>query len=584
LRSITAGEAIVEVLRAEGVRLVFGLPGGHVLSIYDALYDAPDVLHVLVRHEHAAASMAAATAQLGGGTGVCLATAGPGATNLLTGIAEAYVGCLPIVILCGRASTETAHRGAAQEVSTERIFAPVTKWSVRVERADAIVGVLHRAFSIARNGRPGPVLVDLPRDVLDSNVPAARYIPAGPPARPAGEPARIAATADALASAQRPIMIAGGGAIASAASGQVRALAEALAIPVLTSLAGRGSIAEDHPLSAGGLGVHRTRISSRLLASADVVLGLGFRFEEMETNWRADFVPRPSAVYIQVDIDPSEIGRSIPAQLAVIGDVRTVLEQVLGALSERGRALPSGAYVEHRASRALAAEMRELEDEVAELADGTNRPMHPLRPIRALRALLPRTSTVAVDVGCLAQHIAGVAPYFKVFEPRSAIVPSSFYGMGFAAAALPAARLVHPDRPAVGFVGDGSFQMALNVLPVAAEYRLGVTWCILNDGALGSIRDIQRYRFRDRIIATEFGVQPDFAAIAAACGCHAERVEDPLAVDAAARRALEANRRGVPAVLDVVVSPERVSGTFEHYTFYPDELRTRAAAATQRIA
>jgi acetolactate synthase I/II/III large subunit len=206
------------------------------------------------------------------------------------------------------------------------------------------------------------------------------------------------------------------------------------------------------------------------------------------------------------------------------------------------------------------------------------RPMHPFRPIRALRRALPRDAVTAIDVGCLAQHMAGVTPYYRVFEPRSLIVPSSFYGMGFAAAAAPAARIVHPDRPAVCFVGDGSFQMVMNVLPVAAEYELGVTWCVLNDNALGSIRDTQVHRFGERIVDTEFGVQPDFALIARACGCHGERVEDAADLEGAVKRALEANEGGTPAVLDVLVSPERVLGTLEHFSFYPQEMIEAARA------
>lgn len=206
--------------------------------------------------------------------------------------------------------------------------------------------------------------------------------------------------------------------------------------------------------------------------------------------------------------------------------------------------------------------------------------------IRAIRETFPRETTVAIDVGCITQHIAGGTPFFRVFEPRSLIVPSSFYGMGFAAAGLPTARLVYPDRPAVGFVGDGSFQMVMNVLPVAAEYHLPVTWCVFNDGALGSIRDIQQYRFGERILATEFAVQPDFAKIAEACGCHGERVEDPAEVDEALARALDANGRGLPAVLDFVVARERMLQTLEHYAFYPEEMverhRRPAVAAKSR--
>ena len=290
---LTAGQAVVEVLKAEGTRCVFGLPGGHVIDIYDALYDTPGIRHVLVRHEHAAACMAAGYAQLTGEPAVCLVTAGPGATNLLTGIAEAYVGSLPVIILAGRGPTATAYRGASQEVATDRIFAPVTKWSVRVDRADLLVDVLRQAFAIARSGKPGPVLLDIPRDLLGQRISMPSYLPVGPPDRVAGDPVKVAAAAAAVLGADRPLVVAGGGTVASGAFAELRELAEVLAAPVLTSLAGRGSIRDDHPLSAGGLGAHRNPVSKRLLAEADVVLGLGTRFEEMETNWRPGTVPSP---------------------------------------------------------------------------------------------------------------------------------------------------------------------------------------------------------------------------------------------------------------------------------------------------
>lgn len=569
---MTAGQAVVEVLKAEGIRCVFGLPGGHVIDIYDALYDTPQIQHVLVRHEHAAACMAAGYAQLTGEPAVCLVTAGPGVTNLLTGIAEASMGALPVIILAGRGPTATAHRGASQEIATEKVFAPVTKWSVRVDRADLLPDVLRQAFAIARGGKPGPVLIDIPRDLLSQQIMLASYTPAGPPARVAAEPGRIEAAAAVLAGAARPIIVAGGGTVASGAFAELRELAELLAVPVLTSLAGRGSIPDDHPLSAGGLGAHRNPVSARLLAEADVVLGLGTRFEEMETNWRPGFIPAPGACYIQVDIDPAEIGRGVPAQLGVVGDIRLVLGQLLGVL--RGQVADPEAGPEglpgHPRALAIASGVADLEKAIDEVAGSGQVPIHPLRVIRAVRALFPRHTTVAIDVGCLAQHIGGAFPFFRVFGPRSLIVPSSFYGMGFAAAALPVARLVYPDRPAVGFVGDGSFQMVMNVLPAAAEHRLPVTWCVLNDGALGSIWDIQELRLDRRIMATEFSLQPDFAAIAAACGCFGRRVEDPAEVDAAIAEAMAANERGIPAVLDFAVARERLRQTREHYTYYPD--------------
>lgn len=566
MTEIEAGRAVANVLRAEGVRCVFGVPGGHILGIYDALYDMPDIRTFLVRHEQSAACLAAGYAQLTGETAVCLATAGPGVTNLLTGIAEAFVGSLPIVIIGGRGATATAMRGASQEVATDRIFAPVTKWTVRVDRADLLVDALRQAFAIARNGKPGPVLVDIPRDLLMGNVANAPYTPVGRAVRPRGEPARLEAAAEALVKAERPIIVAGGGAVMSNAREALVELAESLAIPVLTSLAGRGSIADDHPLSVGGLGAHRNPVSKRLLGSADVVLGFGTRFEEMETNWRAGFVPSPEATYIQVDIDPAEIGRSIPAQLSVVGDARLVAEDLLAAIRARGKALTD--FLAHPRVPGLLAERAAVEADIAAQARSDEKPIHPLRVIRAARAIFPRDATTAIDVGCIAQHMAGSSAVFPVYEPRSLITPSSFYGMGFAASAAPVAAVARPGKPTICFVGDGSIQMALPILPFAAEYKLPVTWCVLDDLALGSIRDIQEHNFGNRILDTDFQFQPDFDVVARGCGCYGERIDDPADVEPALKRALAANAAGQPAVLDFRVARARMQQTYDHYVFY----------------
>jgi acetolactate synthase I/II/III large subunit len=233
-----------------------------------------------------------------------------------------------------------------------------------------------------------------------------------------------------------PLIVAGGGTLASGASAEVQSVAEALAAPVITTLAGRGAIDDDHPLSVGGLGAHRNPLSKRLLAEADVILSLGARFEEMETNSRAGFVPSPSARVIQVDIDAAEIGRSVPAHLAVIGDIRAVLEEMLDSVGEARPALGSGVRL-NNATKGYATELKRLDGEIAELAASPEKPIHPLRVIRAVRKALPREATVAIDVGCLAQHMAGSLPAFPVHLPRSLIVPSSFYGMGFAGSAAP---------------------------------------------------------------------------------------------------------------------------------------------------
>jgi acetolactate synthase-1/2/3 large subunit len=321
----------------------------------------------------------------------------------------------------------------------------------------------------------------------------------------------------------------------------------------------------------GGLGAHRNRLSHRLLTEADVVLGLGTRFEEMETNWKPDSLPSPDACYIQVDTDGGELGRSVRPRIEVVGDAGIVARQVLAVLDN-----PTGdgnRWLTHPRTVEITAETEALRREVAELADDDSTPLSPVRILRAVRAAFPRTATVAFDIGKITQQIGGAFPFFEVYEARSLIVPSSFYGMGFAGAALPAARVARPDCPAVGLVGDGSFQMIMNVLPAAAEERLPVTWCVMNDRALGSIRDIQEFAKDERFIATEFQVQPDFAEIARACSCYGERVEKPGDIDGALHRAVDANESGVPAVLDFAIARTRLQQTRDHYGFYPQATR-----------
>jgi acetolactate synthase I/II/III large subunit len=565
MTKMSAGRAVVEVLRAEGVRYVFGMPGGHTIGIYDALYGQQEISHILIRHEQHAASMAAGYAQLTGEPGVCCVTAGPGATNLVTSIAEAYVGALPIVIIAGRGATRNAHRGASQEIDQVTIFGPITKWAIRVDRPDLIVESLRQAFTIARSGKPGPVLLDIPQDVLASEIEFAGYRAVGKPPRFRGDSDAIKAAAVALAKADRPLIVSGGGAIAADAAAEVQQLAEMLAIPVATTLAGRGILPDDHELAAGGLGHHRQELTKHLLPNADVVIGIGARFEQQETNWKPDYLPASTATYIQIDIDPAEIGRSVVAAIGIVGHARLVLQDLIAELTALGAVDRAKTQVCRSRIADLAQRRAALEADVAAMAASEERPLHPIRVLDAIRKTFPREATVAIDVGVLAQGMGGAYPYFKLYQPRTTIVPSSFYGMGFSASAFPVARLVYPDRPAVCFVGDGSFQMVMNILPTAAELKLGLTWCILNDQALGSIRDTQAQAFDGRFIATEFALDLDFAGLAKASGCHGERVTEPQDIIPALQRALAANDKGQPAVLDFVIAKKRLKGSTEFF-------------------
>ena len=572
MTKLPAGEAIIKIMKAEGVRHVFGLPGGHILPLYDGIYKTDGIEHILVRHEQSAANMAAAYAQLTGEPGVCIVTAGPGATNLVTGIAEAFIGSLPIVVFAARGATSTSQKGASQEIATDRIFAPITKWSIRVDRTDMIPDIARRAFTIARGGKPGPVYVDLPRDLLPQEVEFGDYLPAATRSAIAGDADLVRSATEALLAAKRPILVAGGGAVMSGAFDEVRQLAEMLALPILTSLAGRGIIPDDHPMSVGGLGAHRNPLSKELFLNADFIIGVGTKFEEMETNWRDGFLPDARAVYVQIDIDSAEHGRSIVPRYPITGDARTVLRQILSIVAKSGSALDAKAFAAHERVARMRKAMAAIEAEAETIAGENRVPIHALSVIRAARETFPRETTIGIDVGCLAQHIAGAMPYFRIYQPRSLVVPSSFYGMGFVASGFPAAKLVYPDRPALCFVGDGSFQMVMNNLPTAVEHNLPVTWCVLNDGAYGSIRDIQTYVYGQRYLGTDLNVQPDFAKVAEANGCFGERIEASQDIAGAFGRALEANKKGKPAVLDFAVGHDRMVQSTEFFTYFRGEM------------
>jgi acetolactate synthase-1/2/3 large subunit len=479
---------------------------------------------------------------------------------MVTGITEAFFGALPVIALTGRGATRTALRGACQEVAQERIFEPITKWAVRVDRADMVLEVMRRAFTIARSGKPGPVLVDLPVDILMTPVEFDAYVPVGKPPSPRPDAALVKAAVDRLSRSARPIVIAGGGTVASGAFSELRELAETVGLPVLTTLSGRGSFPDDHPLAGGGLGLHRTDVSKNLLAEADFVLGLGCRFEEFETCWAPGWVPTPDACYVQVDVDPAEIGKSVIPKIGIIGDIKLVLEDMLQAVKDHGgpdhrttfRSLPRTEELIRSKERLEA----DIERQAA--ATTTEMPMSALRVITEVRQVFTREATAAIDIGFLAQALGGAYPYFKVYEPRSCMVCTSFYAMGYAASALPVAKLVYPDRPAVALCGDGSFTMVMNQLLVAAEHHLPVTWCILDNQRLGSIKDTQKEGSDEPYIPipVDLDIQADFKLIAEACKCYGEKVEDPHQIKAALGRAIDANNRGIPAVLDFRVKRE----------------------------
>jgi acetolactate synthase-1/2/3 large subunit len=310
--------------------------------------------------------------------------------------------------------------------------------------------------------------------------------------------------------------------------------------------------------------MHRNMLSKKLLNEADVVLGLGCRFEQFETNWLPGWIPAPDICYIQVDTDPAEIGKSVIPKIGIISDIKLLLEDMTAAVKAKNGPDFRTGFRDLSRIREIAELKGQVEEDMRRAAARNDKPLYPGRVVRTARDVFPRDATAAVDIGCLAQAMGGAFPYFSIYEPRSIIPCTSFYCMGYAASAAPMAKLIYPDRPAVAFCGDGSFQMIMNVLPAAAENHLPVTWCILDDGCLGSIKRQQQGMF-NTCFQTAFTVRPEFAAIAKACQCYGEKVEDPDEVGPALDRALEANNKGLPAVLDFRVIAEGPEAAIEYF-------------------
>jgi acetolactate synthase-1/2/3 large subunit len=500
---MTGWQMVVAALRAEGVKYVFGLPGSPT-CLYDALYDEPAIKPILVRHEAAGGFMAMAYALLTGEPAVCFASPGPGVANLTPAMLEALATCAPVIAPCTGISGHKDGKGAFQETDQVGIMRPVTKWAVRVPYPERIPWAMRRAFSLATNGQPGPIYVEIPFEVGNARAAMPAYVPAERYIRPAGDPARVREAAALLANAERPLIVAGGGVRHSRAHAELQELAELLGMPVMTTPSGRGSIPEDHPLSIGQVGLYRTRLGMQAFEEADLLITVGSRNEEFQTGaWR---IFPPGARYVQVDIDPFEIGRNWVPDAAIVGDAKLVLAELLALLSgeQRTEWKPRGQEIA-RIKQAYEAEVV-VEGQCAEMPLKTRRVLYELNRVFG-------RDTVLVHENGSQDLWSYYSPYYKVLDLNSVVAPGEQTCMGMGVAGAIGAKLALPDKKVVCITGDGAFQMHYQELPTAVQYGAPVTWVVLDNRSLGWIKFGQK-RLGGRYIAVDYEVQPDFVQIA----------------------------------------------------------------------
>jgi acetolactate synthase I/II/III large subunit len=538
-----AVDAIMECLKAEGVEHVFGIPGGANLPTYDALYDA-GIRHVQCRHEQGAGHAAEGYAKASGKVGVALATSGPGATNLVTCIADAVMDSVPTVFLTGQVRTDLIGTDGFQEADISGITMPIVKHSILIQDPREIPKAIHEAFHIASSGRPGPVLVDLPQDLSRADIPyepvTKVHLPGYQPTRE-GNAKQIRLAAKALANSRRPVIYGGGGVINAEAAQEFRDLCLSDKLPVTCTLMGLGAFPADHAQWLGMPGMHGTRTANYSMDEADLIVAIGARFDDRVTGKLSEFAPR--AKFIHIDVDPAEISKNVPAHIPIVGDAKNILAKLL---------------VEYRALEADSSRLDEWWQRVNEW-----RERHPLRyddttdseirPQYMVQALYEATGGEAIVTSDVGQHQMWAAQYYHFNQPRRWINSGGLGTMGFGLPAAMGAKVGCPDATVVCIAGDGSVQMNMQELATCAQEGIAIKVFIMNNGYLGMVRQWQELFWDKRYSHVDMGQYPDFVKLADAYGATGMRFTDKATLVDDMRTALET---AGPVLVDVRVTQE----------------------------
>ncbi len=529
--TLTGAQIAVRLLERQGIRIVTGYPGGAILPIYDALGQSTAIRHVLARHEQGAGFVAQGMARATGQVAVCMASSGPGATNLLTAVADAKLDSIPLVAITGQVPKAMIGTDAFQEVDTYGLSIPITKHNFLVSSAEELLTVIPRAFAIAASGRPGPVLIDIPKDVQSQAIEIAEWPePGRAEAVPAADPALIARCAALINAAERPVLYLGGGVIHAGAAGTAIELAEKASLPTVMTLMALGAMPVDHALALGMLGMHAARYTNLALEECDLLIAVGARFDDRATGKVAAFCPQAKIVHI--DIDPAELGKIKAAHIGIVADVGEALDQLLPAVGANART----AWIDR---------CRALKTEFPLAMHGAADPRSHFGLIRSVAACLDDEATVATDVG---QHQMWTAQFWPFAKPRHFASSGGLGTMGFGLGAAMGVQMGNPEARVVLITGDGSFRMNMNELATVANYGLPIIILLMNNGTLGMVRQWQTMFYQRRYSQTSLDRGPDFQKLAAAFGIESWKAEDEkglcTALDAAfARRA--------PALIEV---------------------------------
>jgi acetolactate synthase-1/2/3 large subunit len=544
-----AWKTVVDSLVREKTQFVFGLVAGP-WDFWDYLAET-EIKPILVRHELSSVQMAMAHARLTAKPGIVMNSPGPGVANMFAGFLEANTGCTPIIAPVPSSEMRTEGMAQMQETDMVPSFKPVSKWAYRVTNQEKVGWAMRRAFSVSSGGKPGPVFLEIPMDVGNSEY-------TGPPYRAAvvsksrPDEKDVKEAVSLIAKSERPVIVAGGGVILSQASGELLQFAESLLIPVLTTASGRGSIPEDHPLAFGLVGIYRTRISKKVYEEADLIITVGSRNEEFETGaW--NYFPS-HAKLIQIDIDPFEIGRNLLPDVALVGDAKLALQDLVTSIA---MVLKREDRMRGQRLNDLKRAKQEYEDIVSKECKTDMVPIATKRVVRELNEVFGKDTILANENG--SQDLwSYYFPYYKVLNTGCCLgMPEqTCFGMGVVGAI--AAKLTRPDLKVVCTTGDAAFQFALKEIPTAVQYGAAVTWVVLNNFGLGWEEYYQKYWSESgKIISTKFTAQPDFVKYAEANKCYGERVEKSSDIRSALSNALRSNLEGRPAIVEFLV------GTFE---------------------